>query len=759
MNFPIGMLTAADGEDVYTGTAGDDTFTAELGTLNSGDSIIDNNADDTDELNAQIKGDDADGVTLQNIEEINLNSQALGETTFNAENVTHTNVGGSTITVSNQRAAFGDFTVSNAADNNVTAGDNITDLTVTELTGGTVDAGAAETVSVSGSGDTDGAANVIANGELTLNVSGSATGLNLEATEDSTVDFSGDSVTDIAGSGEGALTLEGDFSGATSVTGVDTVVQDTDATVDASNWEVGTIDLGAEDFSGSLTVADGQNVEISETVSGAGISGDSTNDKDTVNVSSALKNVGTLTFADLATASIELTNEESAELGTLTTAGADTTIGSASDLTIGTLTSGTDEVVLNVAGDVNLSNGSTAESLDASGVAGALQKSYDATNDTQEAAVFSAKNVVVTGGEGDNNVQFSGDSSADDTVDYTGFAGDDTIELGSSGGTSAVSLTGGDNTVNAKALTDGTLAVTTEGGDTTLALKNVSDGTVVVDALGNGNDTISIESNDIGETDIIGTFAGGTNTLELIEADSDTGSDVSKANLQLEGLTDIALGSDATFAVSQLDGKTLNVSNVEDSNNNVLNVGDSTEEAAQTIDLSGLTLENTGGLTSSVVTADVTGGSGDDTITVGTGTFSVEQSKGTDSYTFGAGADTYVADTAKEEIDVISGFDANEDKIDFAAFSAEQEFKDEAAIQTAVDGLAAGSTLDDALTAVADTSEFDATALTAFEFDGNTYVFANDGTDDGYAADSDTVIELTGVDLGLTSANFDLASV
>ncbi|TDO10657.1 calcium-binding protein [Halomonas ventosae] len=608
-------LTA--GDDQFFGTENNDTFTADAGTLGANDQLLDQNTEDNDTLNAVITNANktAGAATLLNIENVNLDLDVFTGAAFNADNTT-----GATITASSSKLGFnGEFQVTNTGDNNVTAGENVTDLTVSDLEAGMVDAGAAETVDVNVSaGNT---ANVTANGDVALDVSG-ATDLNLTATADTAIDLTEAGVDTIVGTGEGAITLNTTVTAASGdeITGIDTVVIGSGSgDVDASDFDVATIEV-ATNMSGDLTVADAANVEVTEEqVAGLTVSGSAATN--TATVSSALSSVGSLSFANLAAATLNLsaTDAEVASVDGATGSGA---VALDINVTDGAEIANLDgsNLTLVGAGDVVVTSGDGATALDASALEGALELTSSSSSGSQE----------IAGGQGDNVIEFTA-ASGDKT--YVGQSGNDEVTFTSgSVGIVEVSFAGGDNTIDLGAVSGSSAEASVIGADgvDTLKLNGVT-GKLAAN-LGAGDDVVEMTSGSNSGGDLTLAFGEGNDTLKVAAS-----GDLSDASVEITGLEAIEIGGSgaATFAAEQLDGKELTVSSEDGSGSLIVDLAVS---GGDSVDLSGVSLSN---IVGSSVEATINGGSGADTIVGTQGDDIIIGGSGNDTLTGGAGDDTF----------------------------------------------------------------------------------------------------------------------
>jgi len=608
-------LTAA-GDDRFFGTENNDTFTAEAGTLQAGDQLLDQSTTDNDTLNAVITNANSNGgagiaPTLLNIENVNLDLDVFSNAAFDAANTE-----GATITASSSKLGFnGEFTLNTAGDNNVVAGENVTNLIVDGLEAGTVNTGAAESASVTTVAGTDGeVANVTVNGDIELGVD-TADVLNLTATADAVVDLSNvarnaaTDVTEIVGSGEGVITVQGNLGGVTDITGVDTAVINTDAATNATDWDVNSISVDV-DLTNGLTVADAANVTIDAEQTGLTITGQS-NTGSSVNVSSNLAALGSVAFANgtLAAAELELT-AAGVEVASLNANDVALTVNVAEGAEFADL-NGTNNIELVGAGDVVVADADGLSSLDASNLDGALE-------------VTTAAAAEINGAVGNNTIDFNVSAN----LDFVGQAGDDSVVLGGAAFKAEANLVLG------------------AGDDTVTFEESLNAGAAVAIEFGDGNDTLVLEDS-------------------VSTANATSFSVVGLENIQLA--EDGVAGPDATMAAAQLDGESFSVRG-QGFDNSTLSVVETTDNGA-TIDLSGLDVSDSASTGASFV---ITGGDGDDTIT-GTGLAdTITGGQGDDSLNGGEGEDTFTFEahgsgTSTNGEDTITGFETADDILNFYA--------------------------------------------------------------------------------------------
>jgi len=160
-------FTLTTDDDSFSGTSGNDTFTAAAGTLSADDSITDGSTSDNDTLDVTASSTVA--MDVSNVENININWDGYATPTYDLSDVS-----GATVTLSSAKQGYlGSANFDSAGSNNITFGAGVTgtatvdgneDSTITNTAAETltigdgtegdgdvvVDAGAAETVSVDG---------------------------------------------------------------------------------------------------------------------------------------------------------------------------------------------------------------------------------------------------------------------------------------------------------------------------------------------------------------------------------------------------------------------------------------------------------------------------------------------------------------------------------------------------------------------------------------------------------------------------------
>lgn len=552
------LTTAADAPQL---TSGNDTITAAAGELDGDDLIIDFSTTDNDTLNATIAADNLD-PTIRNIENINLSLDVFAgaNATFDAANVL-----GGTITMSSSKLGFnGAAEVDNVGSNNVTAGSNVTTLTVAGVTTGTINTGSATTASVTTAAATD-VANVKVNGNVALTVA-TATELALTATAASVVTLTPGALTDITVTGN--ATIAGDASDLTALDITGGAVKVTAATGGALNVvDYSSVSSIQVDTAATLAVsnANGQTVSLTKanadlTVAGTGAAGQSV----TVNISADQATGTKIVVNGVKTSTINLTADVE-EIAALTIAG-NATLNVAGDVTIAALkrSAATDTLILKGTGNVEI------------------------TADTADVASVNSSALV-------GNLTFAQVANAD--ISIKAGSGNDEITLAVTTASAAIETGDGTNIIDARTLTTGTLAVTGGTGVDTVRLDaSIDTGAIIAMTGGGGADVILAGDGAATTTDLdkASTWAvNGFTTLAIEDAASSSAQTqtVTINGSQLAGFTKVDILK-ATSSVVIDDTFALEIQVDED-----------------VTDLSGLVIANT-----ARTTVQVTGTSGKDTI-------------------------------------------------------------------------------------------------------------------------------------------------
>lgn len=422
--------------ETKTLTAGNDTVDGS--TLNSiaGDTITDGSSTDADVLNITIDGAGAtvDPTIVANVETINVTAK------YGSATVDGTKITGAKSLVASSTTATGSITVSGAAATSaaaIKAGTNVTTLTVSGAAAGTgtggvaIDAGAAISVMLNGTGSkTD---------EYNLTLNGGSTSLTVEATDMAdtadkvtitgktaantvTVLTAGAKTTVMAG--DQSMTLKGDeamFDGLTvtdATTAGTTTVEITGASSASDLSKVGADKITVTAGGQNLTFANNANVQWNNTTATTIVAGTGATD---VNLN-LLKDTADITSTTFTKVNVAATTAAITSL----------------NLKVGTSA----DVVLTGDKDVTVVNTATAKTLNAAGLTGKLAVTLDGTTDI----------TTITGGSGSDTLT-TGTAASAVTADMG--AGDDKVVLGVTPGTNKYVLDGGTGTDTLQATTSG----------------------------------------------------------------------------------------------------------------------------------------------------------------------------------------------------------------------------------------------------------------------------------------------------------------
>jgi len=531
-----GFALTTDPNDTFTGDSNPDTFTAGLGTLQTGDILEGLGGDDT--LNARISSN-TPAPTLASVDNINLNSRGnAGISLANASGTTNASVTGSgDASITNASDSLTSFSVSGNStdgaydslallefvDGSFSDPDESLNLSLTNLDGATVAIGE----NSNGSTDELETLNIESNGSSTntfeLDFADNLTGNPLEmvgeaiitgdvsaviTVDSAEVDLNNRSVnaSGLNGTLQGITDQTSDIN-ASNIVGLDKLT----LTADTSGILISELE---ENTTVELQSANGGNVEIQQQGADAAGSLD-----DTIDVVLNADSTGTVTQNGLTANDIETLNLES----TSSVNDPSTVTNEISTLTADAL--GT----LNVTGDANLDIGQPAEQVDvvdADSFSGALTANFSANNTAAVAATTGSGNDVLTS------------STFDDDFDLGG--GDDTL------------------TVNGEARTGETATVNTTTGSGADTIDHVT-GTGALESIISdfsvGTDELATDDNQFdasgltNETEIANFIndAVGTNAvagdINLLQA----GGAAASAIFEFDGSTRIAGSTDQTF--------------------------------------------------------------------------------------------------------------------------------------------------------------------------------------------------------------------
>ncbi len=710
-----GAFTLTTSVDVFEGTLGDDTYTAASTTLAAADVVSDKSATDKDVMNITLTAA-APAATIKNIETINVNQNYFAGA---ATDIDATNITGATINLSSSKLGFnGTSGVVGLGANTVKAGTGITSLTVTGVTTGTVDAGSAAVVAVTG---TTVANKIVINGNAAL-TNTTSTKTTLDVTANSTITYDTTAVTNattLTGAGNVYLKMNGaDVIAGTSLvknnSGTIQLQVTAGAAFDATNFVTDSIIVG-DVATVAATVASGAKLQTSAAITSLTVATTPT----------------TATTANLV-ADHDITTLDVSDARLSTNVTADT-----ANIAIGTLTTVATNTV-NFTGSKNVTvSASGTGTVNAAALTGSL--AYTATLGTTQTITGSATaaNTLTTGTT--SIVSYTGGSGVDTalatalttgTLGFDGGAGDDVVRLDQVGA-ATIALEGGSGTDTLQLPTGGTTAVATIfaiNGFENIQVRKTADN--VVDAL-----TLAMGAKQINGKTLTVNSQEAIDTLTLAITGATSSNKIDLSNITLES------GDATTIAASATTGATV-----------------------QTI--IGTNVKDT--ITASTGKHSYTGGAGGDFYTFAaadstatlmtTITDFAPAASSSDKLTLASAAGTLVT-TALAATNV-TGLDKTNDTAITAALAAKSGTVNVAVANgiMSLSGLAADvaliNTLDEWLLIAADVLENDtgADAALAFVFNGNTYV-----VDGATAADGtfDNVIMLTGTPatkLGLTAA-------
>lgn len=414
--------------------------------------------------------------------------------------------------------------------------------------------------------------------------------------------------------------------------------------------------------------------------------------------------------------------------------------------TIATLTSTGAEDTLKVSGNQKLT---ITNALDAS------VKTIDASAQTAGGVTVSAGNADVkfTGGAGNDTITFAATQFTSKDV-INGGAGKDTVIV-----TDAAAAITGDVLKAVNAITNVEVLGFAAAVGASLDASTITSVDTFLIANAGANGFINAAASD---SFIVNTGGGAVTSLTVANKVGEQSTKVTLDN-QVAGAT-AANSTLATLTVTE--ANTINIESAGKAANVITTLAVANNSKVVITGAKDLTISNAVAATASGQTIDaasLTGkltvqGSGfNDIMTVGSGGSALTASAGNDSYTFGAGKDviTYTAATqsgngSTTNLDVITSFGAN-DQLNLDAVTAATTVKSQASIQAAVN---AGAPADFAAAVALAATAVGADGVGAFQFQGNTYVLAQNNTA-GYDA-GDALIKLVG-ELTITADNIVLA--
>lgn len=717
-------------EDTLQGTSGNDTFTGTTANLSLDDRILDSSTGDSDTFNLTATGDPG-AMDVTNVENINIDWDAYGTADVDLDNVT-----GSTVTLTSDKTGYlGNANFDNVEGNAVATGagvtgvvtvDGIEDSTVTssvasELDIGTgtaadgtitVNAGAAETVTLVGADD----AVIVANSAETITVNTAFD------TADITVGVDVDLEAD--GASDSTITLRSSATEEVQVVVGTTFEAETLVVADGSNIELDFTD--SADING-LTVTNGGNIILASDMGTASTISDVEHilitAEDTFAAASTITAADDLNilFEEDITNAVDVVLKSTADSGNdsatvtfekTTTAAIDFAVATNTDFENVTIVAdGSADITLNsvVATGNTVTLQSPTNDLTVSAI---VAETVDAASMTTDLTLtqVTAGDMTVALGSGDNSVTLAGTTHENTVV---GADGDDTITLVTSEGNASILAAGGDNTLSVASITSGDAFVSAGAGDDTLTLGKMTSaeaavqmgdgdnevtllpgtlaGAEITITTGTGDDTINFDDANnanivmTASDEIVLTLGTGTDVLDFSAV---TTADMTAGTFTASGLETIEFGSVATNVT--LDGAFLN-------GESYLLRGDGTVadlavvhlDVAGSYDFSDLQIDGTiakamGGLniTGNASADTIIGTDGGDTIDTAEGDNVVDGGLGADIITLGDNDDTIVigkkaatqnasfagANTTADNIDEYSGLDfGSEDTIQLSS--------------------------------------------------------------------------------------------
>ncbi|TDV99031.1 hemolysin type calcium-binding protein, partial [Halomonas alkaliantarctica] len=477
---------------------------------------------------------------------------------------------------------------------------------------------------------------------------------------------------------------------------------------------------------------------------------------------------GGVTAGAIAVNGAGLTSLDITSSGAANTTGAISTTGTPTSVSIAAATA------LTTTG-LTVGTNAAAQSLSVSGAGkvtlGTLDDDFATVNaSANTGGVVATLNTLVTG-------KTTGSSAADTfttaavltTGSVDAGAGTDTLVVADSTHLASATLGGKYTNFETLQLNDGvavdldniagiTSVVINDGAGTTAAtdLSAAQAGAVTIKA-GNGAATIGVKgAATVGQIDTVKmTFDDGDATLnEDINAASSTFTLASIENLEVTAVDQVDITQSNAASGDLASVKLMGAGNISFVTGDMDQVNFSLDASGST----GTNTLNAGAFATNGVS--IKGGAGVDTITGsaqadviegGAGNDMITGGAGADTLTGGAGADTFsfaVTDSGVTAgtIDVITDFVAGTDKLQFTGI-VDVVSGQQAAVQTAVSALAAGSDATAIANAMANANTTD-NGVSFAVFEGNTYAFIEGGVDatgTTAAAADDALIQLSGV--------------
>ena len=572
----------------------------------------------------------------------------------------------------------------------------------------TVSATAADDIELVGAGGTDTAVVTTNESVVTLDLdTGLIESITLNVADGAEVTLeTGAELDELTVASAGSVTLvadSGDLDGHTVTNSTAGLVVDLTSsgaddldTVSATSFNLVTSSAHALIFAKTVTVNVDGDVDVNAAQVFDGTGAVATTGTITLNIAG---DQGTITTTDFGSTVINAsydadgeatdTDDDMITFGTLDPE-SDLTLVADADTIITSIAAATDDVILSVAGTLEVT-GVVAGTLDLSGTTGATD-----ITDSGDA------DFTVVGGQAANDITFAATTN---NVVYTGSTAVDAITLATTDGAATLSLSDGNNTVNAATLVGGTLVVVSGSGNDSVTLgaaMTIAEATLELGAgnntvtlsdaagvgnltivTGDGNDTIVLADTFDAAESWSFTLGGGTNTLDLSNA---ANVDIDSVDLTISGLNLIKFNTSGDVVNADLlDDQAIEIRG----DGNISDLLTVTVDSAGTYDFSNITINSTltlgaGGLavTATAVTTATSatlsagddsyaGGSGADTVVGGAGDNTITGNSGADVITTGLGSDIVVI-TDEATADTVTDFSVDDDiiQIDVSAIGS-----------------------------------------------------------------------------------------
>ena len=485
----------------FAGTDASDTWIGDSSTIGTADAISDPSVIDHDKFEITATGN-LPAFTVVNVENIDVKFDTLGGNSVNAAGFSHGG-DGTTITVSSDRFGFsGAATINSLGSNKAVAGENITNLTVSGITNGTVDAGKANTVNATTLTGAENL-NLIVNGDVAVTGLATTGDLNIEATADSVVDVTNAGFKNSDIKGDADVTIKSDVAEVTGETitnsgnGTVTLELTDNANIDMTNMDVNKAIL---DVAYTSTATINKNLEVTAKQAGntatftappaAGLGGSNSVEL-TLNLTQAAT-TDTYTMNNIGQTNINAEKGGTIAAITDTTGSVKLNAGDDTVVTAATLTGQALEIDGASTGKVTLT------SIDAQAI---IANDFTKDLSITEAAAGAANNIAIIGSQAKNSVVLATTTA---TASVKTQDDVDTITADSiTTGKLTVDTADGNDTVTATGMTTSNATFDLGAGDDSLTIKNAAGGEATVNA-GDGKDTVLVLDGTAGKMTING---------------------------------------------------------------------------------------------------------------------------------------------------------------------------------------------------------------------------------------------------------------